>query len=200
MKSSLIILLCFAVGVLAGRFDLLPEILLKNDFSLYALFVLMFLVGISIGCDRKTLGAFKQQNLRIFLLPIGTILGTFFGVAVISPLVSGRSLAECLTVSSGMGYYSLSSILINQSRGVELGTMALLSNLIREMATLLLAPLMVRYFGPLSPISAGGATTADTTLPIIARFAGKEYVVLSVFHGICVDLSIPFLVAACLSL
>ena len=41
-------------------------------------------------------------------------------------------------------------------------------SIIREIFALLGAPLFVRYFGRLSPICAGGATTMDTTLPIIA--------------------------------
>ena len=53
---------------------------------------------------------------------------------------------------------------------------------------------MVRWFGPLAPISVGGATTMDTTLPIITRTSGQEFVILSLFHGFLVDFSVPFLV------
>ena len=72
--------------------------------------------------------------------------------------------------------------------------MALLANIIREVFTLLGAPLVVRYFGPLAPISCGGATTMDTTLPIITRTSGQDFVLLSLFHGFLVDFSVPFLV------
>ena len=60
--------------------------------------------------------------------------------------------------------------------------------------TLLGAPLMVRWFGKLAPISSGGATTMDTTLPIITRTAGQDLVIVSLFHGFVVDFSVPFLV------
>ena len=73
-------------------------------------------------------------------------------------------------------------------------TIALLSNIMREIITLLCAPLLVRWFGNLAPISAGGATTMDTTLPIITRYAGQQFVVVSIFHGFVVDFSVPFLV------
>ena len=75
-----------------------------------------------------------------------------------------------------------------------MGTIALLSNIMREIITLLFAPLLVRCFGRLAPISAGGATTMDTTLPIITRFSGKDFVIVSIFHGFAVDVSVPFLV------
>ena len=81
-----------------------------------------------------------------------------------------------------------------------MGTIALLSNIIREIITLLAAPLLVRYFGKLATISAGGATTMDTTLPIITRYSGQQFVILAIFHGFLVDLSVPFLVTLFCSL
>ena len=53
---------------------------------------------------------------------------------------------------------------------------------------------MVRWFGNLAPISSGGATTMDTTQPIISQSAGQQYVIVSIFHGFVVDFSVPFLV------
>lgn len=79
-------------------------------------------------------------------------------------------------------------------RGAELGTIALLANIIREMITLLLAPLIAKRFGPLAPISSGGATTMDTTLPIITQSVGQRYVALSIYHGFVTDFTVPFLV------
>lgn len=54
--------------------------------------------------------------------------------------------------------------------------------------------LVARWFGPLAAVSIGGATTFDTTLPIITQSAGKPYAVVSVFHGCVLDFSVPFLV------
>ena len=48
--------------------------------------------------------------------------------------------------------------------------------------------------GPLAAVSIGGATTFDTTLPIITQAAGRPYAVVSVFHGCVLDFSVPFLV------
>ena len=123
-----------------------------------------------------------------------TILGTFLGVIVVGVLLKGRPLTEVLAVGSGFGYYSLSSVLITEYKGAELGTIALLANIIREVIALLLAPWMVKYFGKLAPISAGGATTMDTTFPIIIRYSGEEFSIVSIYHGFIVDLSVPFLV------
>jgi uncharacterized membrane protein YbjE (DUF340 family) len=194
MKGSLIIISFFILGTLCGLFDVLPFQIAETDISYYALCGLMFCVGISVGNDPQTLQNFRKLNPRLIFLPIMTILGTLAGSAVVSLILSQRSVTDCLAIGSGFGYYSLSSIFITEYRGAEMGTIALLANISREILTLLAAPLLVRWFGNLAPISAGGATTMDTTLPIITQTAGQQFVVISIFHGFVVDFSVPFLV------
>ena len=194
MKGSLIIISFFILGTLCGLFDVLPFQIAETDISYYALCGLMFCVGISVGNDPQTLQNFRKLNPRLIFLPVMTILGTLVGSAVVSLILSQRSVTDCLAIGSGFGYYSLSSIFITEYRGAEMGTIALLANISREILTLLSAPLLVRWFGNLAPISAGGATTMDTTLPIITQTAGQQFVVISIFHGFVVDFSVPFLV------
>lgn len=112
----------------------------------------------------------------------------------VCPVLHHRQLTDCLAIDSGFAYYSLSSIFITEYRGAELGTIALLANIIREMTTLLLTPLIAKRFGPLAPISSGGATTMDTTLPIITQTVGQRYVALSIYHGFVTDFTVPFVV------
>lgn len=193
MKGSLIIVGFFLLGTLCGMFHLLPSDLSQSNISFYALCALMFSVGISIGNDPQTLRNFRSLNPRLVLLPVATILGTLSAAALVSLILPHRSASECMAIGSGMGYYSLSSIFITQYKGPELGTLALLSNILREIMTLLCAPLLVRWFGNLAPISAGGATTMDTTLPIITRTAGQQFIIVSIFHGFITDFSVPFL-------
>lgn len=194
MKGSLIIVGFFILGAVCGITQIIPFDIAETDISYYALCGLMFCVGLSIGNDPQTLANFRTLNPRLVFLPIMTILGTLAGSALVSLLLSQRTLTDCLAVGSGFGYYSLSSIFITEYKGAELGTIALLANISREILTLLGAPLLVRWFGNLAPISAGGATTMDTTLPIIMQTAGQQFVVVSIFHGFVVDFSVPFLV------
>lgn len=194
MKGSLIIVGFFVLGIIVGLCDVIPESFVNSDVSYYALCCLMFCVGISIGCDTSVLKSFKEVNPRLMMLPIMTILGTLAGCAAVSILLGHRQLTDSLAIGSGFGYYSLSSIFITQYRGAELGTIALLANISREILTLLCAPLLAKYFGRLAPISVGGATTMDTTLPIITRYSGESFIIVSIFHGFCVDFSVPFLV------
>lgn len=194
MRSSLIILSFFATGLLLGIFRIFPPEWIDSKITFFVLCLLMFSVGLSIGHDKNTTRKFKTLSPRLLMLPVMTILGTFLGVIAVGVFLKGRSLTEVLAVGSGFGYYSLSSVLISQYKGAELGTIALLANIMREVITLLLAPWIVKYFGKLAPISAGGATTMDTTFPIIIKNSGEEFSIVSIYHGFIVDLSVPFLV------
>ena len=194
MTGSVIIIFFFIIGIISGLLELVPEGWIGNNLSYYALCALMFCVGMTIGSDRKTLGSLRQLNPKLILLPVLTILGTLAGCMAVSLILPHWDWASCLAIGSGMGYYSLSSIFITQMKGAELGTIALLANIIREVITLLFAPWIAKYFGPLASISVGGATSMDTTLPVITHAAGPQYSVISIFHGFLCDFSVPFLV------
>lgn len=199
MKSSIIILSFFTIGVVIGLFRFVPNFLIHNDYSQWALYLLMFLVGIGIGADPKSLKALKEHSTKLLIVPFITIVGTTLGVSVVFLLFSDVKFTDILAVGYGFGYYSLSSIFITELRGEELGVVALLANIMREVLTLIFAPLLAIYFGKLAPVASGGATSMDTTLPIIANVSGKEYAMISLFHGVVLTILVPFLVTLVLS-
>jgi uncharacterized membrane protein YbjE (DUF340 family) len=198
MKNSLIILTCLVAGIVVGILGVVPKGFLDLDPTVYALNALLFLVGIEIGANTRVWQVARSQNAKILLVPLSAVLGTFLGVALFSLFVPGVGLKESLAVGAGFGYYTLASVLIAQIGGKTLGVVALLSNIMREMATLLTAPLLARYFGVLAPIVSGGATSMDTTLPIITRSVGTDFAVISVVNGVVLTLLAPLLITAIL--
>ena len=190
--GSLVIVAFFVAGCVVGLFA--PFDLAGSRVSAYVLYALMFCVGITLGNARTLAGRVRRLDPRLALLPVATAVGTLAGAALAAPLLAEWSLTDSLAVGAGFGYYSLSSIFIADFRGPELATNALLCNVMREIFTLLAAPLVARWCGPLAAVSIGGATTFDTTLPIITQAAGRPYAVVSVFHGCVLDFSVPFLV------
>ena len=177
LKGSLVIVAFFVAGCVAGLFA--PFDMTGSRMSAYVLYALMFCVGVTLGNDRTLAERVRRLDPRLALLPVATAVGT---------------LTDSLAVGAGFGYYSLSSIFIADLRGPELATIALLCNVMREIFTLLAAPLVARWCGPLAAVSIGGATTFDTTLPVITQAAGRPYAVVSIFHGCALDFSVPFLV------
>ena len=179
MRDSLIILMFFAVGVVLGVTGVLPFDISQTDIAMYALYALIFVVGFSIGNNPDIVSSFRKLNPSLALLPLCTVLGTLAASALLGLILPQRSVTETMAVGSGFAYYSLS---------------ALIANIVREFLTLVAAPLLVRWFGTLAPMAAGGATTADVTLPVITRYSGEKYSVLSIYHGFVVDFTVPFLV------
>lgn len=197
LRGSLVIVAFFAAGCAVGL--LLPPAG-TGTVSTCVLYALMFCVGITLGHDSTLAERVRQLDPRLALLPAATAAGTLAGAVLAAPLIAPWSVTDSLAVGAGFGYYSLSSIFIAGFRGPELATIALLCNVMREIFTLLCAPLVARWAGPLAAVSIGGATTFDTTLPIITRAAGRPYAVVAIFHGCVLDFSVPFLVTLFCSL
>ena len=203
MKNNLIVILCFTAGIFCGTFANTTISTYCEKLPQFLLYALVIQVGLNLGANAELGKMVKDIRFSSLLLPFFTIIGTLVFSAAASLLLTSWNIYDCMAVGSGFAYYSLSSILITQlkepSLGIqiasELGTIALISNIIREIFALLGAPFFLKYFGRLAPICAGGATTMDTTLPIITRYCGNDLVFVSIFHGILVDFSVPFLVS-----
>ena len=165
-------------------------VIIENDITVYVLYLLMFQVGISIGSDKKLKEILSSIRPKLLLVPLATIIGTLSFSALISLALTKWSVFDCLAVGSGFAHYSLSSILITELKeptlgaqlAAELGTIALIANIIREIFALLGAPLFVRYFGRLSPICAGGATSMDNDIADYHPLLRKGF-------GLCLHLS-----------
>lgn len=202
MLGGFIVVAFFAAGSIVGWLGFIPSFLTDGSASMYVLYALMVQVGASIGCDSKLKEIIGSLRPKLLLLPLGTIVGTLVSAVVVSFFITDMELADCLAVGAGFGYYSLSSVLISQIKeaqigaalAAQLGTIALMANIMREVITLLFAPVICKVFGKLAPISVGGATSMDSTLPAITAACGKELVFISIFHGVLVDFSVPFLV------
>lgn len=201
MKGSLVVTAFFVLDCLLGFIGILPfEV---HDLSMYILYALMFQVGISIGSNKNLKELVGALRWKMLIIPVGTVVGTLLFSALASLLLSRWSVFDCMAVGSGFAYYSLSSILITQFKtpsvglqlATELGTIALLANIFREMMSLLGAPLIRKYFGKLAPISAAGVNSMDVVLPVITHCSGKEMIPIAILHGILIDMSVPFFVS-----
>ena len=201
MKSSLIILAFFLLGCFSGLFYTADFNI--HEISVSILYLLMLLLGINLGCNQDLKGFTKLFSFKMLLVPMATIVGTFLFSALAGFILSQWSIFDCMAVGSGFAYYSISSVLITQLKApsigmqlaTELGTIALLANIFREMTALIGAPLIRKYFGRLAPISAAGIGSSDILLAAITKYSGKEAIPLAILHGILINISVPFFVS-----
>ncbi len=195
MKGSLTILSFFIAGIIFAVFGWVPQWMSNDDFVLYTLLSLVFVVGIGIGSDSSAFEVLKRIKFKVLLVPLLVVVGSLAGTALFSLFLYHISVVQAMAVGSGFGYYSLSSVIISQMNGEELGVIALLANIFREVFTLIAAPFLVKYFGKLAIIASGGATAMDTTLPVVVKYSGKEFGVIAVFSGVVLTILVPFLVS-----
>ena len=194
MKESLIVLLFFGAGVLAGVLGDFPAAFVEivHEASNYAVYAMLAAVGMTLGFDVRAWRILRDLKGWVARVPLMIAVGTFLG-GTAAWAVLDMSFRDVMAVSAGFGYYSLSSMLINQLADVSLGSMALIANMVRELVTLLFAPLIARVFGGLGPLSAAGAAS-DTCLPAIIRTSGERNTILGIFSGMVLTVAVPFFV------
>ena len=187
-------------GVVYGMSGLeIPPITLLTENTQYILYTLMFFVGISVGLHRGLWKRLRQYDLRVLLIPAGIVAGSLLG-GMTSSLLTDLTLREAAAVGSGMGWYSLSGVMLTEMGGARIGSIAFLSNLMREIFSFFCIPLVSRRLNYYTCIAPAGATSEDTTLPMMIRYTNEETVVLSVLNGILCSAMVPVLIRLCWSI
>ena len=192
MKQTFFLLLLFGLGILTSRN--VPSLTLPSQALPALLSGLMLFIGLDIGRDETQWKQLRTQSWSVFLLPIVIALGSLAGAVVAAYLLPQLIIKDALLISAGLGYYSLSSVLISAQYSTLIGTIALLSNVLRETTTLVLAPVLVKLFGGKSLIASGGATSMDVCLPTIQEYAGSDFVYPAFVSGFILTMGVPFLV------
>lgn len=192
------VVLAFAaliLGVIYGLagldISLITVISSNTDILLY---ILMLSVGISIGLHKGLYEKIKQYHLKIFIIPFGIIIGSILG-GVVCGLLLNYPINQSAAIASGLGWYSLSGATIGNLAGAKLGSIAFLSNLMREIFSFILIPIVALKFNYYTCIAPAGATSEDTTLPMMIKYTNEETVVLAVLNGIICSAFVPILIS-----
>lgn len=189
-----IILASLVCGILSGYFILPAEITSNLDkIASFALNLLILSVGIDLGANKEVFYNIKETGIKILLIPASIILGSLFG-GVIAALIYGMPMNLGLSISSGFGWYSLSGVLLTNISGPEVGTIAFLTNVFRELIAVLTIPVLAKKLNHLTAISPAGATSMDTTLPLISEATDSKTVVVSFINGAILSSLVPILV------
>lgn len=183
------------LGILAAQFGILPAILIYHSDRVteYSLYLLLLIVGYDIGRDKSAVVRLITKDKFAFFIPLGTIVGTLIG-GYIASLFINLSANDSLAVAAGFGWYSLSAVIITKMKSADLGSIAFLANVFRELLSILLIPVIAKRVGPYVSIVPGGATTMDTTLPIIEKYAGESAAIVAFAHGLILSALVPIIV------
>ena len=188
----IIVSMAVIVGILLGYFT---KSYINFDISLliqFGLYLLLFFIGIDIGKNDNILNDLKKLNKKVLFLPFITIISSLAGGAVASILLS-LSVGESVAISAGMGWYSFSAIELSKI-SVELGGIAFLSNIFRELLAIFLIPVIAKKIGSFESVSVAGATAMDSVLPIINRSNPAEISIISFYSGLVISIIVPILI------
>lgn len=189
-----------ALGIIVGQNLFSTEYqYIFNEIVDYSLYILMFSVGISIGMNESILEKIKKYNSTILLVPIGVIIGSLIGGIVCSWLLD-MDLIHSIAISASMGWYSLAGVMLESLVNAQIGTIAFLSSLMREFLAFIMIPILVKYLNSYAAIAAAGATSEDTTLPMLIKYSSEEYIIISVINGVLCSVAVPILINTVFSL
>lgn len=160
------------------------------------LYILLFVIGVDIVNAPINLKSLNQRTL--IGLPLFIFIGSTIGGLIIAWLC-GIDLRLGLVFSGGYGWFSLSGVMVTHRLGEFYGAVALLTELFRELFSILVIFFVGRYY-PEIGVATAGATAMDTTLPIIKRASGNAYIAQAIYIGAILSLIVPFWLAFLLSL
>jgi len=192
------ILITLAFGVVAGYLNnnfgnLVAGNFISDYLFNFSLMLLLFVMGLTFGMDKEALAKLRKTGLKILTVPFAVALGSILG-GFIGGLILGVNVFASMAVSAGYGWYTLAGPLVGQLFGAEFGALGFTVNFLRELLTITTISLTVRI-DKYAPIAFGGATTMDTTLPIIVRYCGSEMLITAFASGFTLSLIAPFTIA-----
>lgn len=176
----------YGIALFIAHFDLNLHISTWN-----LLLVFMFFIGLDLArspLDRSWL------NWNILLVPLGCIIGSILGACIAAHLISNISLKDLIMLSQGYGFYSMSGIVVTELRNAELGSVALMNDLFREIFAILFM-YMIGWRYPRSAISSAGATAMDVTLPMVKQACGNDFIPHAMVSGFILSILAPILLS-----
>jgi len=197
------IVAALALGTVAGYvnnnfWNLIPSNLISNNLFSISLILLLFVMGFSFGLDKEAMAKLKRTGTKILIFPFLVALGSILG-GLVGGLILRLDIVASMAVSAGYGWYTLAGPLIGQLFGAEFGALGFAANFLRELFTIVSISLMLK-FDRYAPVASGGATTMDTTLPVIVRYCGSDMLITAVSNGFILTLIAPFTIIALASL
>ncbi len=165
-----------------------------------ALDIMIFIAGIEIGSNRGILKRICNLHSALLALaiPLAVACGSICGALLLGH-IAGLSAYDSLLVGGGLGWYSFSSVVISAMYSTEIGTVAFLANMMREISGFFLIPLLVRVHKFLA-LAPSGAATMDSGLPVVIKYTNLHVGMYSFINGLVLTLIVPVLISWLLSL
>ena len=165
----------------------LTQVLPVDAAADWILRALLVVIGFDLGAEFHRL-AWRSLPPPLLLAPFVNIALTL-ACGLLFCALRGIPARQALLLYAGMGWYSLSSVMIAQHGFALVALLAFIHNVFRELLAILTAPLAARV-SPYLPIFLGGATSMDVMLPFVQRYSGRNYTLVSFYSGTICSLAV----------
>lgn len=191
---SVSIIIALLAGIISGYY-IIPENLTSSTEIIItiALNILIFSVGIDVGSNKDLIENLKKKGSLLLCIPLCIIAGSMIG-GLITGMLFNTPPNISLAIASGFGWYSLSGIILTSLCNAEVGTVAFLTNIFRELIAIVTIPFLAKYLNYYSTIAPAGATSMDTTLPLISESTNSEIALIAFANGVVLSSLVPVLV------
>ena len=196
---TLLIVFTVALGMVLGHF-VLPDALAVHCGQIiqFGLYLLLFLVGLDLGRQEGMLSSVRQAGLRVVLVPLAVMVGTFT-VTALAGLLLPLGPKDCVAAAAGFGWYSLAPTLL-APYSLTVSATAFLSNVLHELFAIVLAPIVAQRFGYIETVALPGAAAMDTVLPVVVSATDQRMAIYSFTSGVILSLSVPLFIPAIIAL
>jgi uncharacterized membrane protein YbjE (DUF340 family) len=158
-----------------------------DSFTDWLLRALLFFIGFDLGAELHRLDL-RLLTPKLLLAPFLNI-ALSLAVGLLFGMLSGLGGRQGTVLTAGMGWYSLSSVLLADRGMMLLSILSFIHNVFRELLAILCAPLAAKL-SPMLPVYLGGATSMDVMLPFVQRHCGKEYTLVSFYSGVICSIAV----------
>ena len=198
---TILILAFTVVGLMAGYFVVRQNPALMTAFDAsnghimtVGLCLLMLSIGLGMGLDGTVLTYLKQAGFRVLVFPVVVIAATTVGGVIVALIYSDLSVGESLAICYGFGWYTFAPIAISNAGYVMAGAISFLHNVIRELAGIVLIPILAKKIGYIEVASIPGVAAMDVCLPIVERVTRPDIIIYSFLIGFSQAVFVPILV------
>lgn len=160
--------------------------------------ILLFFVGLDMGLEGTVFTQIKTVGFRVLVIPVAVIGGSLLG-AVVCGIILPLSMKEALAIGSGLGWYSLAPGIIIDHGFVVASAISFLHNIMREVLSFVLIPVVAKKIGYIETIALPGAAAMDVCLPIVERQTRSDIAIFSFVSGLVASFVVPVLVPLVLS-
>lgn len=179
-----------ALGIICGYFMFKGSDLSWLDTALTISLILLYTsVGVSLADNKAVFGYIKRLGLRVLLMPLAVFIGSVAGGLAVGVLL-GVPAEWSMISGSGMGYYSLTGAFMTENYGIEAGTYGFMVNVLRDVFTVALLPVL-RKISKGSPIASGAGGCMDTMLVPVTSVVGPELGMVAIISGTVITFVVP---------